>query len=129
MIGLAVAGGALALLIALVFLLGGNGQEEPTVSVNSSPSTVTSFVSGIPKPNAQQTEDLLYGLRKIDPELDRARSIDRARNTCSDLLAGKKRDQVVENTRLRFDGVAQIDTADAEKIVALVEQGGWCEIG
>lgn len=121
--------GVLALLGGLVTLLDGGKKPvaKPLASVSSSPSSTATFVSGIPKPDAQQTEDLLYGLRQVDSELDRARSIDRARNTCSDLLNNKDRAQIVENTRLRFDGVAEIDTADARAIVKLIEDGGWCK--
>lgn len=91
------------------------------------PQETVKVVSGIPKPDADQAEELLYGLREVDRALDEARSIDRARNTCSDLLAGKKRAQVVANTRIRFDGgSASVDEADAEQIVKLVEAGGWC---
>lgn len=129
LIGLAVLAAAVVVLIGLVFAL---GEDKPTpaskpVAEPSASSPPPSIVSAIPKPDAQQTEDLLYGLRQIDRELDRARSIDRARNSCSDLLQGKGRGQVVENTRLRFDGVAEIDTADARAIVKLIEDGGWCK--
>ncbi|MFI7532588.1 hypothetical protein [Streptosporangium sp. NPDC049376] len=84
----------------------------------------------VPKLDAGQTRELLAGLRKIDPALDEPRSVERARNTCSDSLNGKPRDQIVENTRLRFDGGdARIDAADAEKILLLILQAGWCEVG
>ncbi|MCC5580592.1 hypothetical protein IMZ11_33740 [Microtetraspora sp. AC03309] len=117
-VGLAMVGGILQ-------AVSGSG-EKPAARGTAEPSSTPLAVIAIPKPDAQQTEDLLYGLRQIDKELDRARSIDRARNTCSDLLQGEERNKVVEKTRLRFDGVADIDVADAEAIVKLIEQGGWC---
>lgn len=118
--------GVIAVLIGLVAVLG-DGEEQPAASVATPTASRTApFVSGVPKPDGQQTEDLLAGLRQIDRELDRARSVDRARNTCSDLLAGEKRSSIVEKTRLRFDGTAQIDTADAQAIVKLIQEGGWC---
>ncbi|MBB5626631.1 hypothetical protein [Sphaerisporangium krabiense] len=103
-----------------------DGGEEPAAAPRASASSAPQITSGIPKPDGQQTEDLLAGLRQIDKELDRARSVDRARNTCADLLAGEKRSAIVEKTRLRFDGTAQIDTADAQAIVKLIEDSGWC---
>lgn len=120
--------GAFVVLVAIGMALGG-GEDAPVAA--SSPtapaaSRTAPFVSGIPKPNGQQTEDLLAGLRQIDAELDRSRSIDRARNTCSDMLAGEKRSDIVEKTKQRFDGTASIDTADARTIVKLIEEGGWC---
>lgn len=118
---------AMALIGALIQAIDGPDQTKPAAEASSAnPTDQVKRTTKIPKPDAQQTEDLLYGLRQIDKELDRARSIDRARNTCWDLLKGKDRSQVVENTRLRFDGVAQIDTADARAIVKLIEDGGWC---
>lgn len=105
----------------IAFVVGGPADRT------AEPETTAAIVSGIPKPDADQAEELLYGLREVDRALDEARSIDRARNTCSDLLAGKKRAQVVANTRIRFDGgSASVDEADAEQIVKLVEAGGWC---
>ncbi|MER7206350.1 hypothetical protein ABT340_04725 [Streptosporangium sp. NPDC000239] len=128
---LALLGGLVSLLDSGELKVADGGGDETSVPVPMvTTDTLSPFVSGIPKPNAQQTEDLLSGLREINPGLDQARSIDRARNTCSDLLAGKDRKTVIINTGLRFNGGdAHIDAADAEKIVALIEKGGWCEIG
>jgi len=78
-------------------------------------------------PDGQQTEDLLYGLRQIHPALDRARSIDRARNVCLLILRGTPREEVIEGARLRFEGGdVTLTQADAEAIVELIERGGWC---
>lgn len=119
--------GGVVLLGALIQATGGPDKSEPTANRSSAkPTDQAKITTKTPKPDAQQTEDLLYGLRQIDKELDRARSIDRARNSCSDLLQGMERSKVIERTRLRFDGVADIDTADARAIVKLIEQGGWC---
>ncbi|OUC99325.1 hypothetical protein [Streptosporangium minutum] len=115
----------LAALGGLLKLVDGGGEVKVTGGDEQAVATPAA-VSKIPKPDAQQTEDLLYGLRQIDRELDRARSIDRARNSCSDLLNGEDRNDVIKRTQLRFDGVADIDTADARAIVKLIEDGGWC---
>lgn len=81
----------------------------------------------IPSPDPAQTSNLLAGLRKIDPELDHERSIGRARDTCLKLLAGNQtRSAVVKATQQRFDGAASVSLADARRIVALVEDSGWC---
>ncbi|MEU0520100.1 hypothetical protein [Streptosporangium sp. NPDC006007] len=115
----------LAMLGGLVKLLDG-GEAKPATRSAGSPTLTAAIVSNIPRPNARQAEELLYGLRRIDPELDRARSIGRARNTCSDLLHNEPRAAAVERTRLRFDGIADIDATDARAIVKLIETGGWC---
>ncbi|MEV4245236.1 hypothetical protein AB0J63_17695 [Streptosporangium canum] len=129
-------GAAIAIVIGLIAVLaalGGllkfiEGSGEVKLAGGDEQAVATpAAASKIPKPDAQQTEDLLYELRQIDPELDRARSIDRARNSCVDILQGKSRSQTIENTRLRFDGVAEIDTGEARAIVKLIENGGWCK--
>lgn len=118
-------------LLALIVLAVAMAPDRPAARTSTKAGTVkvseAPAVSTIPRPDAQQAEDLLYGLRRIDKELDRARSIDRARDSCSNLLAGEPRADVVEKARQRFDGVAQINTAEARKIVALIEAGDWCQ--
>ncbi|MGW4411169.1 hypothetical protein ACWEJ6_44560 [Nonomuraea sp. NPDC004702] len=100
-----------------------NNSAQPSASASSEPR----LVSKIPKPDTDQAEKLLYGLREINPELDRARSIDRARNVCSSLLSGITRAKIIEGARIRFEGGdVEISDADAQKIVKLVEDGGWC---
>lgn len=118
-------GAAVAVVAVIAVTLGLVAAKVPP-SPTAAPSQTATVVPKVPKPTADQAEALLVGLRGIDRELDRARSIDRARNTCSDLLAGEKRSAVVERTRQRFDGVANIDTADARAIVKLIEDSGWC---
>lgn len=70
---------------------------------------------------------MLAALAEIDPALNHKRSISRARDTCQTLLAGESRAKVVSMARQRFDGTASISTADARKIVKLVEDSGWCK--
>ncbi|MEV7006919.1 hypothetical protein [Streptosporangium sp. NPDC051022] len=133
LVGLAVLGGAVALLVGLVTALGGERGGKPTTTgagASSSPGRPSPFLPAVPKLTAEQTEGLLVGLRKIDPALDEPRSVERARNICSDLLNGKDRDQVIKNAKIRFDGGdAGIGTADARKIMYVILQAGWCEIG
>ncbi|SNS15095.1 hypothetical protein SAMN05216276_10054 [Streptosporangium subroseum] len=123
---------ALALGVALVVMfmvgryLGGRPTVKPISTVELPVVSEVIPTSTIPEPDADQAEDLLYGLGQIDRELGRTRSIDRARNTCLDILAEEKRAAVVERTRQRFDGTARISTADARAIVKLIEAGGWC---
>src|SRR5690606_4348531 len=74
---------------------GDTASASPSARASVPPST-TRFVSGIPMPDGQQTEDLLYGLRRIHPALDRARSIDRARNVCRQILDDMPREKVIE---------------------------------
>jgi hypothetical protein len=123
------AGVVLVVLIAVALTMSGKDRGAVTAASTSMDPVRTSkapAVTTIPKPDTDQAEELLYGLGQVDRELDRARSIDRARNTCSDILAGESRTDVVERTRLRFDGTAQISTSEARAIVKLIEAGGWC---
>jgi hypothetical protein len=123
---------ALALGVALVVMfmvglyLGGRPTVKPISTVDLPVVSEAVPTPTIPEPDADQAEDLLHGLGQIDGELDGTRSIDRARNTCLDILAEERRAAVVERTRQRFDGTAQISTADARAIVKLIEAGGWC---
>lgn len=76
---------------------------------------------------APQEAMFLAALDEIDPELvtkpDRA--LRRGRNVCFDLAAGKPRETVVDNTRLRYDGGhVQVSAAMATLIVAAVETSG-----
>lgn len=116
----------LVLLVAVLVAAALSAGGKPSATATPSPSTSYVFAEAVPKPNADQAEVLLRGLREIDPGLDRARSIDRARNTCWSILEGLSRAQVVKSTRLRFDGATRVTSSDAEKIVKLVEGGGWC---
>lgn len=79
-----------------------------------------------PAPSEEQAAVLLDALSRIDPALDHERSIGRARNVCVDLLGGDPREEIVERTRRRFTGSVEVSLADAERIVRLVERGGWC---
>lgn len=118
--------GVLATIIVLAAVTNPADRNKPVASASPSASA-SRFASGIPTPDAQQTEDLLYGLRRIHPDLDRARSISRARNICDDLLKGIERDQVVDRARRRFEGGGvTLSRADGAAIVELVESGGWC---
>lgn len=123
--------GAFVGLVALGVAFGDDSAEDrPVASAapSASPSASASrFASGIPTPDAQQTEDLLYGLRRIHPDLDRARSISRARNICDDLLKGIERDRAAARAKYRFEGGGvTLSRADGAAIVELVESGGWC---
>lgn len=101
-----------AVALILAEALDGSGSE----------STEPAF----PAPSEEQAAALLAGLRRIDPALDHERSIGRARNVCVDLLGGDPREEIVERTRRRFTGSVEVSLADAERIVRLVERGGWC---
>ncbi|MGW6498556.1 hypothetical protein [Nonomuraea angiospora] len=100
-----------------------DSQSEPAASSNASQP-----VSGVPSPDAGQSAKLLAALAEIDPALEHERSISRARDTCQTLLSGEDRAKVVDMARQRFDGgSASVSAADAEKIVKLVEDSGWCK--
>ena len=124
--------GAFAVVVVVGALLDDSPTEGETANASPSarasvPPSTTRFVSWIPMPDGQQTEDLLYGLRRIHPALDRARSIDRARNVCRQILDDMPREKVIEGARLRFEGGdVTLTQADAEAIVELIERGGWC---
>ncbi|MFF4412126.1 hypothetical protein ACFYY8_06305 [Streptosporangium sp. NPDC001559] len=124
LIGLAVAGGALALLIGLVFLLGGNGQEKATAS--ASPSTTLPAAPHVPTPSGAERDAYLAALRAIDPGLveKEERAVQRGRNTCLDVLEKKTTEQVTANTRIRFTGAVAVDAEQARQIVEAVK--AWC---
>lgn len=113
--------GVLALLVAVVVLA---SLTAPSSRTEADAGSTPAFP--IPKPDEQQTDALLAGLRRIDPGLDHERSIDRARNACWSLLQGGSRAQVVKSTQARFDGSVRVTRADAEAILKLIEAGGWC---
>lgn len=124
---LVVAATLIAGLLMLGDLLGDQtGENTPPDASASTTPAADRAVSGVPEPDGEQAGKLLAALGRIDPALNHERSIGRARNTCLDLLGDDPRDDVIERTRQRFDGTAQVDTADAEAIVKLVERGGWC---
>ncbi|MGS2641688.1 hypothetical protein [Streptosporangium sp. G12] len=127
LVGLAVLAVAVVALVGMAALFGGEPERAAQVTtVLPTPNSSPAPVSGVPKPDAQQTMKLLLGLRRIDSALDYERSIDRARNSCSDLLAGEDRAAVIRKTQQRFDGAARIDIREARTIVKLIEDGGWC---
>lgn len=109
---LVVAASIAAVALILAEALSGSGSE--------------SAEPAFPAPSEEQAAALLDALSRIDPALDHERSIGRARNVCLDLLGGSPRAAVVERTRRRFTGSVEVSLADAERIVRLVERGGWC---
>jgi hypothetical protein len=99
-------------------------SSSPTPSAKA--ASAAEPVSGVPSPDADETAQLLAALAEIDPALDHKRSVGRARNTCQAILAGEEDAKVLAATQQRFNGTANISTADARKIMELVEGSGWC---
>lgn len=62
--------------------------------------------SGIPSPDAAQTEALIRALRAVEPELvaEEDRAVDRARNVCLDITGGKDAATIQSNAKTRFEG-------------------------
>ncbi|WP_405793373.1 DUF732 domain-containing protein [Streptomyces sp. NBC_01506] len=78
--------------------------DEP----DEKPSAEPSKPSGIPSPDAAQTEALIRALRAVEPELvaEDDRAVDRARNVCLDITGGKDAATVQGNAKTRFEGGA-----------------------
>lgn len=124
LIGFAVLVGALAVLVLLVFLLGGNGQEEPTA--NASPTTTLPAAPRVPTPDGAERDTYLAALRAVDPGLveKEERAVDRGRNTCLDILERKTSEQVTANAKIRFTGEVTVSEEQALQIVEAVK--AWC---
>lgn len=81
--------------------------------------------SGIPSPDATQTEALIRALRAVDPGLvtKETRAVDRARNVCLDVQGGKDAATVQSNAKARFEGgtVPSLTDDQAAHIVTAVK--------
>lgn len=109
--------------IAVLALAGCSGEEaapKAAEAPNSAPA-----VSSIPSPDAGQTAALMDALKGIKPELaaDEERAVNRSRNVCSDLQAGKDSATVAANANSRFSGgtAGELTDAQGQQIVDAVK--------
>lgn len=111
----------------------------PPVTVTATPTATPQLTatptaagsSGIPRPTDEQANNLLLALGKIDPGLKDERSIDRARNTCQQLLDGTPQATVRRNTKERFTGGSTPNISDPQvgAIIAVIKANGFCVKG
>jgi hypothetical protein len=107
--------------ISVLALAGCSAEETPKAA--ESPSSAPA-VSSIPSPDAEETNALVTALGNIKPELaaDEDKAVNRARNVCSDLQAGKDDATVAANANARFSGgdAGQLTDAQGAKIADVV---------
>ncbi|MER6527615.1 hypothetical protein [Streptomyces sp. NPDC001508] len=86
--------------------------------------------SGIPSPDAAQTEALISALRAVDPGLVAKEdwAVDRARNVCLDIQGGKEAATVQSNAKSRYEGgtVPSLTDDQAAEIVTAVKSS-FCD--
>lgn len=100
--------------IAALALAGCSGEETAPKAAEA-PSSAPA-VSSIPSPDAGQTAALMATLKTIKPELaaDEERAVNRSRNVCSDVQAGKDTATVAANANARFSGGTAGELTDAQ---------------
>lgn len=104
-------------------------DPKPSVTTSGKPTTELSVKpprpSGIPSPDAAQTEALIRALRAVDPGLatKEDRAIGRARSICMDVQGGKDAVTVQSNAKSRYEGgtVPKLSDDQAAKIVSAVK--------
>lgn len=96
----------------------------PTAASSSNPSPI---VSSIPRPSAAQTASLVTELGKINPAFNE-RYVERARNTCNDILSGKEESVILANTIQRFHGGNRppLTEEQGQQIISVVKANGFC---
>lgn len=85
----------------------------------------------IPRPGAQQAQDLYEGLLQIEPGFavkDRKKLVSRARDECSNILQGLADDKLIDNAIARFTtpDISAVTKQQGYEIVDLIRAGGWC---
>ena len=112
-----------AVAAAAVLLLGAcsGGSTTPAAPV------VTAVA--IPSPDAAQATALLAALGAIDPSLNEAKSVSRARSMCSSILANAKGEggvtPLVDVVRTRFTA-DQLTDAQAQAVIEAIQSSTWC---
>lgn len=110
--GLGVAGAALVLVFAC-----GCSSSAPTAPVETAAAAA---VQTVPSPSAEQSVQLLATLGGIDEGLNNDRSIGRARNVCSDILAGEFDDATItDRAKTRFEG-GTVPSLSADQMAKII---------
>ncbi|MER5862234.1 DUF732 domain-containing protein [Kitasatospora sp. NPDC002040] len=96
-------------------------KAESPAPAPAQSSTAPKPASAIPSPDAAQTAVLVATLKAVNPALVEKtdKAVDRARNVCSDVQAGKDAATVAKNAKSRFEGGA-VTLTDAQAL-AIVE--------
>ncbi|GAA5071960.1 hypothetical protein HNP84_007887 [Thermocatellispora tengchongensis] len=111
--------------MAAALVAGCGTPSGPATDTATTTSQDTAESTGVPTPDAEQKKLLLDGLAKIDPALENERYVDRAQDTCAELLGGINRDEVTKNIQDRFGGEEKINLTLAGRIITLIE-GSFC---
>jgi hypothetical protein len=82
---------------------------------------------GGPVPTARQADELRSELRQIDPSLNSAESVTRARFVCRELTAGTAERDLVAEVQTGFgDTPSALDPGQAERVLAVIRDSEWC---
>lgn len=109
-----------------------SGDEEPAPKPSKKPSSARA----VPSPNAEETQALLEGLGRINPDLKDKRYVAVSREICQQILINDNGDpnyaifleedkKLIEQIRKRFGG--QVNTTQAGMILRLI-RGSFCHI-